>query len=143
MADTLLVLSSPMGVPLYSARGLKQTLAPIGADVPPRRTINGGLVDLSAPQFKKYASEIACEDQQAPALDGIWKGQQLTVDCVSELSYLTLGGTPQRTVVAGSSRTVGAFTFYRPQLAMRVMDFSTTTDEWGAQVGWKLSLEEE
>ena len=52
------------------------------------------------------------------------------------------GGTAQRSVVSGSSRTVGSFTFYRPQLSMQVTNFSLQTDEWGAVVSWTLDAEE-
>lgn len=139
---TLLVLSTPMGVPLYSARGLTQTLTPIGAAKHVRRTVNGGLVDLSLAQFQKYASTISCSDFRAPAVDGIWPGQILTVSCVAELSYLTAGGSPQRTVVSGSSYADGDFTWYRPQLVMRVLSLNNQAAEYAASVSWSLDLEE-
>jgi hypothetical protein len=139
--ETLLVLSGP-GVQPYSARGLKQTLTPIGAAANNRRTINGDLLDLSQQQFRKYASTISCSDQLAPALDGVWPGLVLTVDCVAELAYKTVGGTPARTVVSGSSRTDGAYTFYRPRLTMRVMNYNMDEDEYGRVLAWSLELEE-
>jgi hypothetical protein len=139
--DTLLVLSG-MGVAPYSARGLTQTLEPIGAAGSMRRTINGELIDLSASQFRKYRSTITCSDMEAPALDGIWPGQVLTVDCVASLSYVTSGGSAERAVVPGSLKTNGSFTAYRPRLAMRVINHSEDVDEWGAVVGWTLELEE-
>lgn len=139
--ETLLVLSGH-GVQPYSARGLSQTLDPIEASANLRRSINGVLHDLSQAQFRKYKSTISCSDQTAPALDGVWPGVVLTVDCVAELSYKTSGGSPQRSVVSGSSRTDGAFTFYRPTMSMRVMNYSTTEDEYGRTVQWSLELEE-
>jgi hypothetical protein len=129
--ETLLVLSGP-GVQPYSARGLKQTLTPIGAAANNRRTINGDLLDLSQQQFRKYASTISCSDQLAPALDGVWPGLVLTVDCVAELAYKTVG----------SSRTDGAYTFYRPRLTMRVMNYNMDEDEYGRVLAWSLELEE-
>jgi hypothetical protein len=138
---TLLVLST-MGVPLYSARGLTQTLEPIQQAQQLRRTINGALVDLSASQFRKYASRISCTDQRAPAIDGIWPGQTLTVSCVAELSYLTAGGAPSRPVVSGSSYVEGSHTFYRPQLTMRVVTPQSQIEEYRASVEWHLDLEE-
>lgn len=146
--QTLLVISSPMGVPLYSARGLSQAISPIaaigggGGGNLIRRTINGASVDLTYSQFRKYESKITCSDQQAPALDGIWPGMEVTVECVAELTYLTLGGSPSRPVVSGSDHVVGDFTAYRPVLTMRVKDFSTQSDEWNAVVSWSLDLEE-
>ena len=138
---TLLVISGP-GMPTYAARGLTQTLEPIDAAGQLARTVNGGLIDLSPSQMRKYASKIKCTDLEAPALDGVWPGMPLTVDCVSELGYLTAGGSPQRTVVSGSSRTAGAWTWYRPRLQMLIVSYSTETDEYGAQIGWSLDLEE-
>lgn len=141
MVDTLLVLTG-MGIPQYSARGLTQTLTPIAAKSLMKRTVNGVLVDLSASQFEKYQSEISGHDCDPPAIDGIWQGMQLTVDCIPELGYLSAGGSPERTVVAGSSRISDLFTFYRPQIIFLVTNFSNSKDEWGASVAWTLSLEE-
>jgi len=138
---TLLVISGP-GMPPYAARGLSQTLDPIDAAGVLARTVNGGLIDFSPPQMRKYKSTISCTDQDAPALDGIWPGMPLTVDCVSELGYLTAGGTPQRDAVPGSERTAGAWTWYRPRLDMVVVSYSASTNEYGAEVGWTLDLEE-
>ncbi|MDB5555434.1 MAG: hypothetical protein JWL86_5418 [Rhizobium sp.] len=139
---TLLVLSS-MGIPLYSARGLTQTLTPIAASVNQRRTINFVLDDLSQAQSRKYASKISCTDMASPAFDGVWPGQAVTVDCVVELSYRTIGGSPSRTVVSGSSRTVGSFTLYRPRLEMMLSAApSISLDEWGGAVGWEADFEE-
>jgi len=141
MSSTLLVITG-IAIPPYSARAISQTLFPIEQASQMRRTINGALVDISATQFRKYGSVITCTDQQHPALNSIWPGLQVVVDCVCELSYLTSGGTAGRTVVTSSSRVEGSFTFYRPRLTMRVQSFDINTDEWGASVGWSLALEE-
>ena len=140
MSDVLTL--SGIGVPPYSTRGASQTLEPIQAAQQLRRTINGGLIDLSRPEFRKYRSTISCADQQPPAIDGVWPGQVVTVGCIAELSYKTSGGTPARSVVPGSARTEGDYTLYRPQLTMRVVSFSQDTDEYGATVSWSLELEE-
>lgn len=140
-ATTLLSISG-MGVPPYSARGLQQTLEPIEAAASMRRTVNGELKDISAPQFRKYASTITCTDQQVPALDGIFPGHIVDVECVARLCYLTDGGSPQRNAVPDSSMVEGDFTFYRPLLTMRVMGYSEQEDEYGAIVSWTLQLEE-
>lgn len=141
MADTLLVIS-PNGIPPYSARGLKQKLEPIDGTKVTARTVNGTLIDLSPTQMRKFKSTITCQDQNPPAFDGLWPGMIVTVDCVKELSYLTAGGAPSRTVVSGSSRVDGDFTFYRPQLTMMVMAFTDTLEEWQAVEDWQLDLEE-
>ena len=140
MSDVLTL--SGIGVPPYSARGASQTLEPIASSQQMRRTINGELIDISRPEFRKYRSRISCAEQQPPAVDGVWPGQVLTVGCISELSYRTAGSTPSRNMVAGSSRTEGDYTFYRPSLHMRVVAFSQDTDEYGAETSWSLELEE-
>ena len=129
-----------IGLPAASIRGVSQTLEPIGAAAQLMRTVNGTLVDVSPAAFRKYASTIRCTDQAPPALDGVWPGALVTVDCVAELVH-GLGGTPARPVV--ESRTEGGFVFYRPRLAMRVLAFELDRDEWGAAVGWSMTLEEQ
>lgn len=143
-ADTILSISS-FGNMLYQARGLSQTLEVIGEASQMERTINGTLIDLSNPQFRKYASTITVpSDVDAPPLDGVWPGMTVTVDCVVGLAYLTSGGNGpnNRPEVSGSSYTEGAYTFYRPQLIMLVKKVETHFDEWKCIVGWTIDLEE-
>jgi hypothetical protein len=142
MADTTLLVLAEIDIPPYSARGISQELRPVSGAGNLRRTVNGALVDLSASQFRKYQSAISCSDQVSPSLNGVWPGMTLTVDCVSELCYKTAGGSPSRTVVSGSSRVEGDFTFFRPRLVMKVVDYRVSTDEWGAEVGWTMDLME-
>jgi len=142
MTENTLLSFAELDLPPYSVRALTQTLIPIDAAGNLVRSINGELMDLSASQFRKYQSVISCTDQQSPTIDGIWQGMTLTVDCICELSYKTAGGAPAKTVVTDSSRIEGAFTFYRPQLVMRVMQWNISTDEYGADVGWQITLEE-
>lgn len=143
-SDTLLTISS-FGNMLYQARGLTQTLSVIGAATQLERTINGNLVDFSAAQFRKYASKInSPNDTNSPPLDGVFPGMQVTVQCVVGLAYLTTGGNGphHRAEVSGSVYTEGAYTFYRPELTMRVRSVETQFDEWKDIVGWSLELEE-
>lgn len=138
--DTLLVLTG-IGIPAYSARGLSQTLDPISAAGFIARTVNGSLRNLSSTQFQKYQSTISCTDFNAPALEGIWVGQTVIVECIAELCY-PVGGSPSRSFVSGSERSDGAFIFYRPVLEMMVTALTTTHEEWGATVQWQMTLEE-
>jgi len=139
--ETLLVLSG-IGVAPYSARGLEQTLQPIDAAAQLRRTINGALRNLSETQLRKYTTTISGSDQLSPAVNGIWPGKTVTVDCIAELCYPTASGSPDRSVVSGSSRVEGAMTYYRPQLSMMVTEWQLREDEYGRQVSWSLQLEE-
>jgi hypothetical protein len=140
-AGTLLVLTG-VGVPPFSCRGATQTLVPIQQAHQIKRTLNGVARDLSQVQFQKYSSVISCADQQAPAVDGVWPGRVVVVDCVYELCYLTANGGPSKPAVPGSSRVEGSFTFYRPRLEMMVIDFQSSKDEWGAANNWSMTLEE-
>jgi len=141
MVDTLLVITG-LDIPPYAARGLTQTLEPIPAAQNFRRTVNATLKNTAAAQFQKYKSQITCSDSVTPAFDGIFPGLIVTVDCVYELSYRTAGGSPQRPIVDGSSRSEGDFTFYRPRLEMMVIQTTGSEDDWGAATSWSIDLEE-
>ena len=141
---TLLVMNT-IGVPLYSARGLTQTLTPVSEAKPaPRRTINGELRWLGLNQMQKYDSTITCTDQQAPRFDGVWPGMAVLVNCVCELAYITSGGSPERTVVPGTTprHTPDGFTYYYPQIAFMVLDHNFSMDEYVHQYQWQLTLRE-
>ncbi len=129
-----------VGLPTASIRGVTQTLQPIAASQQMVRTVNGALRDLSAPQFRRFSSQLRCNDQDPPALNGVWPGAIVTVECVAELAFLTASGTPERPVV--ESRVAGAWTIYRPRLTMMVVSFDVDRDEWRAATGWTLDLEE-
>ena len=141
-ADPTLLRLSSVGVSPYSARGLTQTFKPIGQAAQLKRDVNGNLKDISFDGFKKYSSTISGDDQQTPNFDGKWPGLTVVVDCLFEFSYTTIGGAAARPVVSGSSRVVGLYTLYRPQLTMRIMDLNVSTNEYGAQVNWSMDLEE-
>lgn len=130
----------------YALRGATQTLTPIDQSVQLRRTINGDLVDLSDPIFRKYRSTITGTDVLPPGFDDIWPGMEVTVDCISELSYKTSSGSAAKPIAQvdgeDATRTVGDYTFYRPSLTMRVVAFTQDTDEYAATVSWSLELEE-
>lgn len=128
----------------YSARGITQTLVPIGGSIVgsgARRDVNGNLVNLTNPLFRKYATTVECSDVESPALDGAWLGAIVEMACACELSYLT-GGTPQRQVVSGSSRTEGAFTFYRPFLTVMITEIDNAFEEWQHGYKWKIGAQE-
>lgn len=132
--------------PPTSVRGVTETLEPI-----------------DNPQFDKYRLTIQASDKNSPAFDalrvGSWRrtvngglvdlsgnGSVVSIDAISELAYRTGGSpaaTPQRTPVTGSSRTDGAFTYYRPHFpTMAVISKSMDTDEYGAIVSWQAEFEE-
>lgn len=141
--DTILTISS-FGSMVYQARGLTQTLSLIDGASQLERTINGTLIDVSAPQFRKYSSKISVPDESnAPPLDGIWPGMSVVVGCAVFLAYPTgRAGSPQRTMVSGSDYTENGYTFYRPLLSMLVKSLDQSNEEWAAKSGWNLELEE-
>jgi hypothetical protein len=138
--DTILTITG-MGIAPYSARGLTQTLEPIEAAAQLRRTINGDLHDLSQAQFRKYRSTITCTDMVTPAIDGIFPGAEVEVECAAFLTYPT-GNGAQRPVVPGSAEVNGSFTTYRPILQMRVVAVNVSDEEYAASKSWSLELEE-
>jgi hypothetical protein len=141
-ADTLLSISS-MGTMLYQARGLTQSLQVIQDSVHMERTINGTLIDVSAPQFRKYITHISASDVDAPPLDNVWPGMTVTIYCACSLAYATGNpGSPARAEVSGSSWVQGAYTFYRPVLVCLVRSVTQHFDEWKAVNGWTLEAEE-
>jgi hypothetical protein len=141
-SDTLLTISG-FGTLLYQARNLDQTLEVIQEASDMERSVNGTLVDLSNPIFRKYKSKISCTDVNAPPLDNIWPGMVVTVGCTINLCYpVSNPGSPARNEVSGSSYTQGHFVFYRPVLIMRVAQLSQNFEEWKANNGWTLTLEE-
>jgi hypothetical protein len=143
---TLLVLTPLSGqatviLTPYAARGLTQTLDLVTNAQWTRRDVNGFLRSVADDRFRKYRSVISCRDGEMPAIDGTWIGEIVDVSCAVELSYPT-GATPQRPAVAGSVRTQGAFTYYRPLLTMMVEALSDSFQEYQAINGWSITLSE-
>src|SRR5258707_10377 len=114
---TILTMSVVGGsdiLPFYSAHQITQTLKPIGASNSQRETVNFERVDLSLAKSKKYSSRISARTIRPPAFDKVFPGTKVLVGCAKLLSYATMGGSPSRTVVEGSSFTENSWTFYRP-----------------------------
>lgn len=141
-SDTLLEILS-FGTMLYQARGLTQSLQVIPGASHMERTINGTLIDVSAPQFRKYVTRINASDVDAPPLDNVWPGMTITIHCAASLCYPTgNSGSPARAEVSGSSWTQGSMTFYRPIIVALVKSVEQHFDEWKASNGWTLEAEE-
>jgi hypothetical protein len=148
---TLLVLTPISGADApflgpYSARGLTQTLQPIfgsgnASGTLIRSDINGNLVDLTSLQFRKWELLVTCSDGTTPCLDGAWLGIVCSVECAAELAYPT-GGYQSRPAVAGSLRTEGMITYYRPALTMTVMRIENSFREYESVYNWSIRLEE-
>lgn len=140
---TILTMSDGHDVmPFYSARGLSQTLTPIGASNVQRRTVNAQKVDLSLSKFRKYASVISARDVRPPLREDIWPGRVVTVGCAYLLFYATSGGSPARTPVSGSQFIEGSFTLYRPEINFMIGTPQGSFEEWEAGVAWAVPMEE-
>ena len=85
------------GLPPLSARGCTQTLspAPLGAL---RRTINGSLVFTGLQSHKKSTTLIHGSDKAPPAFEGLWRGREATVGCLSPLTQKIDGDGERRAI---------------------------------------------
>jgi len=144
--ETLLTITtvSDGGIvlPLYSARGITQTLETIDGAMFQARTVNAELVDLAVPRFRKFKSVISANDQRPPSRDDIWPGRVVAVGCAYLLSYPTIGGTPSRAVLTGSDFVEGNFTFYQPLITFMIGKATGSFDEWQSGYQWSIPLEE-
>lgn len=131
-----------MALSAYASRGMTQTLEPIDQTADLRRTVNGELVNFGDDVFQKYRTTVSGTDQRPPSIDGIWPGQEITLHCTAELSFLTSGGTAQRYAVADSMYEEGDLTFYRPILDVMITAITTSFDEFSADWNWSITFEE-
>ena len=69
----------------YAVRGITMTLEPIAASAKIERTLNGELIDVSDPAFRKYRVTLTCSDMEVPSLIQVWPGTQLTITCLPDL----------------------------------------------------------
>ena len=158
--ETELVIEG-VGFPPLSARACVQTLSPLEAGRF-ERTINGELIYTGNLKHQKYQSTITCQHKTSLALEGLWRGSIVQVECLQRLWQQANQGRviPERSMVPGSVLCLGGyirnvetkeilvkgegeiFVSYRPKLTMIVVKFSLLTDEWGLVCGWNLHLEE-
>lgn len=89
MEETLLKIDRG-ALPSFSARGCTQSLSSLpSGDF--RRTVNGELCYLGRPEHFKYVSEIRCQDQIAPAFEGFWRGERVSVACLQRVCQAVEG----------------------------------------------------
>lgn len=144
MATTITDLTiSGEDMPPYAVRGVRMTIEPIDEAANLHRAVDGSLIDFSASQMRKVAVKLTCSDVQAPAFQALWPGTALTIDLPGEIAYKTSGGAAAFSVVSGSARTEGSYSFYRPQLAVKVTrPWSYEFDELAGDYAWTLECEE-
>lgn len=110
------------GIPFsnYSNRDIRVTLSPIDTGSL-ERTVNGTLVDMTLPEFRKYTAVIECLDHEAPTFDDTWRGTQVEVTFVPE--------------VGSANQSDGTLV-----LTMLVEAWETNREENEAETGWTLTL---
>ncbi len=125
---SLLSLTGPgFDLSKWALRGVTADLQPLEQSAQIERDVNGNAMDLSAPEFHKYALTISCSDQESPGFaavssesDGIWPGTLVTVALPPQLG------------------SVGPI-----ELDMMVTKpWRESRDEYGALTAWQLDLEE-
>jgi hypothetical protein len=166
--ETVLDLST-IPLPPGSARGIRERLEVVAPTATIRRTVNNQAISLRVPGEDKYRVSLSCDDLHLPSLDGLAVGDEVLVACTTELSTrISAGATSAalaRTPVAGSvharridgqsvsvsvngrvvnisAQAVDVTVFYRPLLTCLVESWSGDSDEWAAEVGWSLELQE-
>lgn len=162
MAETLLQIGG-VQIPAGAGRGINQSYEQISSGQV-IRDINGVLHDLTSPSHRKWRTTISCRDQSAPTLSDLWIGDEVEVSCIAPFRQPVVSGAVvlSRDPVSGSvqafdsagkpvaatvsgrdvSTPGAAYVFFRPVLTMRIVEKSEDMDEWGAEVGWSVSLEE-
>ena len=121
---TDLVISG-VGLPDFAVRGVKQTIRPIDQASRLERTVNGNLVNLGDPAFRKYRTTISGSDQEAPALGDVWPGRVVTVTSIVSLASSDSTGPASPVSFTGLVRS-----------------FEVSVDEWSATVDWTLEIEQ-
>ncbi len=125
---SLLSLTGPgFDLSKWALRGVTADLQPIDQSSQIERDVNGNAMDLSAPEFRKYALTISCADQESPGFaavsseaDGIWPGTLVTVGLPPQLG------------------SVGPLEFDM----MVTKPWRESRDEYGALTSWQIDLEE-
>jgi hypothetical protein len=170
MSDETLLSINGIELPVGSSRGISQTLKPIdNGDL--RRTVNGDLKDLTREQNRKFESQISGQGSpilSTPAFADVWKGSELIIDCISKLRQNVNPSSSSATLIRDPvSGSISGLTFsgdyidpdtvtgrdvtfsqdvimirFRPKLTMLVLAISTNEDEYEAQEGWTIDLEE-
>ena len=167
MSDETTLKLGDIYFPVGSARGISQSLEMVSnGDM--RRTVNGNLRDLTRTQNRKFESSINASDTESPAVQNLWRGQELVVECIqpfrqsvspasatatlirTHVPSTVFGRKADNSIVAVTSVVAFLATFpepvimveFRPILTMLISDISVDKDEYGAIEGWSVDLEE-
>ena len=109
---------SGIDIPNFALRGVKQQISPIDQSSRLERTVNGRLVDLSDPLFRKRKTVITGEDVEFPYLADVWPGQEVTITSIISASS------------SGSPISINGL----------VKNFDMSYDEYGAIDSWTIEV---
>jgi len=105
----------------YAVRGIHMTLTPIDQAKNVARDCLGNLIDVSVAQFRQHKITITCTDNDAPVLNGVWPGADITITCLPRMD--SISDTPL-------------------VLDCKVTSWNTNRDEWGAEIAWQIEAEQ-
>lgn len=171
MSDTELRIvhvdtGTEIAIPPGGDYGIRADLSIIAEEMDVERDVNGNLVMVPNPLFRKYRVELTGDSVASPALAGFPSDALFTVEPPARIRHTVLaGGTAvlERTPAAGSidaraadgspvaatltgltvSAPGAAVVSYRPSLTCALLPGSSfDTDEDEATVGWGLTFEE-
>lgn len=124
--ETTLLSITGIDLGPYSTRDLTMTLEYIPQASQVDRDINGNLIDLSEPQFRKYRVTIACTDHESPVFIGVAPGTSITITTIPQLG-LNRNTAEEQEVLT---------------LTCLVMPWSVSRQEYKASTAWQIVAEE-
>jgi hypothetical protein len=143
MPESALKITTADGVipfPEGSARFVECAIEPISTSTRFERTVNGRLVDLSDPAFRKLAVNLSAADLVVPAIGGLYVGQAATVEIPTVIRER--GAVPARQAVEGSILIGNGWVEYRPVIEAMITGLSTSETEGKAAASWSIQVEE-
>lgn len=117
MSNTDLVVVG-VTLPECATRGLVEEITTIEQARQLRRTVNGLLIDISDPNFRKKKWRITGKDLRVPDFSAAWPGMEVTITTITKM------GSSSLTIIG------------------RLVEWSTSFDEWEAASTWSMSVEE-
>lgn len=133
--------SGDIVMPAGSSFGVSTSIRLIGAAASMRRTVNGRLVVIADPAFRKYAVSINASDMILPPIFDLYTGQRVTVELATIIRER--GQIPTRPYVFDTLQTGNGWIEYRPILVCLVVEPPEMSDEeYAGTASWSIELEE-
>lgn len=98
-------------LPFGSARGCSQKLESI-TDPKLYRTIQGQYISFQQQGYEKYMSVLTCQDEYPAALNGLYTGQAITIECLVDL--VTAQGKKGDTITLDRGAVTQSLRLFRP-----------------------------